>query len=658
VNVDLAATGGGGDGAADTVLVNGTAGDDIFGAAPTATGTGVQSKGLAASVFVLHPDTGDRLALDGLAGNDRLRVNGTGGDDTLTAVSDATGIVIDGQPALVSIPNPAAGDTLSLSGLGGNDRINAAGVQMQPAALVLDGGPGNDTIFGSQGADTLVGGDGNDVVDGNRDNDVARLGAGNDTFVWDPGDGSDTVEGQDGTDTMRFNGANIAERIDLSANGPRLRFTRDIANITMDTNGVEQVGFNALGGADTVTVHDLTGTGVTGVNVDLAATGGGGDGAADQVIAEGTAGADVVAVGPDGTGVTATGLPATISVLHPEATDRLTLNGLAGGDIFTVKGTDGINSLALAGDATGVVVAGLPATVAIASTEALDRIAVRALGGNDTITGVLQASQPAQLTIDGGTGDDTITGTQGADTLVGGDGKDVVDGNRGNDVARLGTGDDTFVWDPGDGSDTVEGQAGIDAMAFNGANVAERIDLSANGTRLRFTRDIANVTMDTAGVERVDFTARGGSDTVTVNDLTGTGVTDVNVDLGSGTGTGDGSVDQIVVEGTDGNDVVHVAGDVSGVAVTGLAAAISILHAEPTDKLRVDGRDGDDAIEAANLTADALSLTIDGGDGDDVLVGGHGDDTIFGGAGDDVLTGGPGLDTLDGGSGSNVLIQD
>ena len=57
------------------------------------------------------------------------------------------------------------------------------------------------------------------------------MGAGDDTFVWNPGDGSDIVEGQDGIDTMLFNGANIAEKIDISANGSRVRFTRDVANI-------------------------------------------------------------------------------------------------------------------------------------------------------------------------------------------------------------------------------------------------------------------------------------------------------------------------------------------------------------------------------------------------------------------------------------------
>ena len=87
------------------------------------------------------------------------------------------------------------------------------------------------------------------------------LGAGDDTFVWNPGDGSDIVEGQAGADTMQFNGANVAEKIDVSANGTRVRFTRDVGNIVMDLNEVETVNFAALGGADNITVNDLTGTG-------------------------------------------------------------------------------------------------------------------------------------------------------------------------------------------------------------------------------------------------------------------------------------------------------------------------------------------------------------------------------------------------------------
>ena len=116
------------------------------------------------------------------------------------------------------------------------------------------------------------------------------LGAGDDVFQWDPGDGSDTVEGQDGTDRMVFNGSAGAEIFDVSANGARVRFTRNLGNIVMDLDDVETLELNVLGSTDTVTVNDLTGTDLTSVNVDLAGTLGGtaGDAAADTIIVNGT----------------------------------------------------------------------------------------------------------------------------------------------------------------------------------------------------------------------------------------------------------------------------------------------------------------------------------------------------------------------------------
>ena len=175
--------------------------------------------------------------------------------------------MVNGLAEQVTIANAEAGDTLAINGLAGNDTIDASSITAGQVKLMLNGGDGDDVIKGSQG---------DDLVNGGRGNDTAFLGAGNDTFVWNPGDGSDIVEGQAGTDTMLFNGANINEKIDISANGSRVRFTRDVAAITMDLNGVENIQFNALGGADTITVNDLTGTDVNQVNLDL----GGNDGAA------------------------------------------------------------------------------------------------------------------------------------------------------------------------------------------------------------------------------------------------------------------------------------------------------------------------------------------------------------------------------------------
>ena len=58
---------------------------------------------------------------------------------------------------------------------------------------------------------------------------------------------------------MLFNGSAANERMEASANGGRVRFTRDIANIVMDLNDVETIDAKALGGADTLTVNDLSG---------------------------------------------------------------------------------------------------------------------------------------------------------------------------------------------------------------------------------------------------------------------------------------------------------------------------------------------------------------------------------------------------------------
>ena len=168
----------------------------------------------------------------------------------------------DGLSAKVSISQAeGANDSLQVNGLAGNDTINASKLHAGVLSLTLNGGDGDDMLIGSPG---------NDLVIGGRGNDTAFMGAGDDTFVWNPGDGSDTVEGQGGQDTLQFNGANVNEKIDLSANGSRLRLFRDVGNVTMDVHGVEQVNVAVLGGADTITVNDLAGTDVTGVNLDLA----------------------------------------------------------------------------------------------------------------------------------------------------------------------------------------------------------------------------------------------------------------------------------------------------------------------------------------------------------------------------------------------------
>ena len=216
-------------------------------------------------------------------------------------------------------------------------------------------------------------------------------------------------------------------------------------------------------------------------------------------------------------------------------------------------------------------------------------------------------------TIDGGNGDDSLNGGLGAETFDGGNGNDAVAGGKGNDTASLGNGNDTFRWDPGDGSDVIDGQNGSDTMLFNGAAVNEDVTLTANEGRLTFFRDVGKVTMDTDDVETVDFNALGGTDHVTVNDLADTDVTQTNLDLAGtlGGSAGDGAVDNVVVNGTDGDDTINIDGSRSSVDVTGLATAVSVKHAEPTDLLSVNTLAGKNSV-FVNGVAGVMQVLVDG----------------------------------------------
>ena len=173
-------------------------------------------------------------------------------------------------------------------------------------------------------------------------------------------------------------------------------------------------------------------------------------------------------------------------------------------------------------------------------------------------------------------------------------------------------------------------------------------------------RNIGIITMDCNDVEIVKFNARAGADTITVNDLTGTGVTQVNLDLSNqeGTGVGDNAADTIIINGTTNSDVVNISGTPAGVSVVGLSAIVTIVGSEPTlDQLILQMLAGDDAVTASDLLGGVIKLTVNGGPGADVLTGSAGDDSLFGDEDDDILLGGPGNDVLNGGPGNNV-IQD
>src|SRR5262245_48424275 len=247
--------------------------------------------------MIWNPGDDTDLA-EGGDGTDTVEVNGGNGAEIFTATANGTRVRFDRvTPAPFSI-DIGTSEKLVVNMNGGDDSFSATGNLAALIGVTVDGGTGNDTILGSNGADLLLGGEGNDFVDGNQGNDTALLGAGDDVFQWDPGDGSDVVEGQADTDTLLFNGNGANEIFEASANGGRVRFTRNVGNIVMDADDVEHIDLNTGAGTDAVVVNDLSGTDVTQVNVDLAGTIGGtaGDGLVDTVTVNGTVGVDNITV--------------------------------------------------------------------------------------------------------------------------------------------------------------------------------------------------------------------------------------------------------------------------------------------------------------------------------------------------------------------------
>ena len=113
------------------------------------------------------------------------------------------------------------------------------------------------------------------------------------------------------------------------------------------------------------------------------------------------------------------------------------------------------------------------------------------------------------------------------------------------------------------------------------------------------------------------------------------------------------------------NDVLTVTSDADGDTIT-LAVTAGVitvngtattLNANEDAEIVVEAGDGVDTVDATALAAANYgSLTINGGEGDDLLTGGADDDLVVGDEGNDRVVGFRGTDQLDGGAGDDVLV--
>jgi Ca2+-binding RTX toxin-like protein len=122
----------------------------------------------------------------------------------------------------------------------------------------------------------------------------------------------------------------------------------------------------------------------------------------------------------------------------------------------------------------------------------------------------------------------------------------------------------------------------------------------------------------------------------------------------------------LVIDAPNTNDTIRISRNRNGTVRVTVNGSSRDFAARDADILVVRGNGGNDDIRVepgTNLRGISLRLeggpgndVLVGGDGDEVLVGGEGDDELHGGRGNDLLLGGPGNDRLYGGEGRDILI--
>ncbi len=220
------------------------------------------------------------------------------------------------------------------------------------------------------------------------------------------------------------------------------------------------------------------------------------------------------------------------------------------------------------------------------------------------------------LTIRGSDGDDILWSNVGNDLILGGAGDDLIEGGGGNDTLFGGLDDDYLAG--GSGVDSLFGGAGNDVFSYHADSIwSGGVTLLALGSSIPFA---ATVNLD--GKNRSHDTFHGDADESLLVSATGT--------------------DTLIL--TSGADVLVISDTLSpsNNLYTPRIAYIDIVEAG----------DGDDVVDFSG--ASSVAVTINGGDGNDVLGGSNNNDTLNGGAGNDRIFGAGGNDMLAGGSGDDA----
>lgn len=403
------------------------------------------------------------------AGQDSF--DGGAGLDTITAMANGTSIYW-GSVTGVEVISGGTWYNVAIVGSTGDDIMDLRAVTLTNIADV-NGGAGNDTIYGTtandlllsggSGDDTIYGGDGNDSLDGGTGHDVLVGGAGHDTFyssagadIYIGGAGYDVLyASQDGA-TIQLDTGILSSINEISANG-FYNVTIGAANpmgSVIDLRGMyvaddDFAAINGSNGNDTIhgslTYDYIYASGgddsVDGGNGDDDLHGGNGNdtilGSGGYDFLYGDGGNDIMNGGAsydflwggagNDTMIASTGF----DEFHGEAGFD-TVVAAAGSGTIRIAKIDGVEAVSWDGIKTAKILGSAGNDVMDFSTATFTGISsVLGGSGNDLITGT-----NGDDVIDGQDGNDTLIGGMGNDTLTGGIGTDTLTGGAGNDIFR------------------------------------------------------------------------------------------------------------------------------------------------------------------------------------------------------------------------------
>lgn len=292
----------------------------------------------------------------------------------------------------------------------------------------------------------------------------------------------------------------------------------------------------------------------------------------------------------------------------------------------------GLNTLA---NLERVQINGGPSANTIDASLATLALTLNGNGGNDSIIGGL-----GNDSINGGDGLDSLNGFTGNDTVLGGTGDDFLQGGSGVDFVDGGDGNDHVLGSGGSG-DTVRGGLGNDTLD-GGDGLADIISESADVSfTLSPTQLIGLGTDSILNIEGVQLV--GGASANRFDVSTSLLPTTLTGGLGNDTFLGSTAVD-LVVE----------SGDVNFTVTNTQLTGVGIDTLTGIDRVRLNGGLGANLF---NASATSMRVTLNGGDGNDTLIGGSAADRLDGGTGNDQLTGNLGADTILGGDGVDRLVE-